>query len=286
MRKFLKYLAILALTVFLVDTLTLVSFDRLILQSKVRYTRMQFDEYDIAILGNSRGVNSVSEGIFENAYNVDIINLSHNGLNKSEIFHLAGRVRDSTIVFIECSSLLMDKGKIELNPGRLNVFSNLRKEKFRLFKSSVFNHEIFLRSLYYLLGSDANWTNDGVMSKEKLNFLTLELDDTPKAQLYYRKEEFHRLYSALALRGITPVFYVAPIRAEYVRKHKNWNGTLAELESDFPHFMDLSFSITDIESFADLMHTNKKEIDKVHNAIYQEFKALKIKPTNISAHGF
>lgn len=270
MRKFLKYLGILIVTVFLVDMFTLITFDELILHSKIRYTRMHYDEYDIAILGNSRGVNSVSEGIFERAHDANIINLSHNGLFKNEIFHLADKVKDSTTVYVECTALLWDTSKMELNPGRMNVFSLLREEKFRLFKSSVFNHEIFLRSIYYLFTSDADWTNNSVLNKEKLTFLTSDLQEDSK-DLYYRKDEFKCLHDNMAKRGITTVFYVAPIRMESVQEYKNWELTLCEIKSDFPDFIDLSFIITDIESFADLIHSNKNEINKIHKVIYENF---------------
>ena len=186
MKKFIKYLTVLLLTTLLVDNITLVSLDRLISHSKIRYSRMLYDEYDIAILGNSRGVNSVSEEIFENTYDLNILNLSHNGLSKNEIFHLAGRVKDSTIVFIEITALLWDTSSVESNAGRLDVFSNLRKEKFRLLQSSVFNHEIFLRCIYYLKGSDANWTNNGVLTNEKLQFLISGMEANSK-ELFMEK---------------------------------------------------------------------------------------------------
>ena len=246
---------------------------------------MQYDRYEIAILGNSRGVNSVSEDIFERVHGVNIINLSHNGLSKNEIFYLADRVKDSTTVYVECTALLWDSTKIVTNPSRLNVFRYLRQEKFRLLQSSVFNHEIFLRSIYYLFSSDADWTNNGVLTKEKLDFLTLKLEDNSK-RIYYRKDEFERLHDGMAKRGITTVFYVAPMRWESVQQYKNWELTLSELKSDFPDFMDLSFIIADIKSFADLVHTNKKEIDKIHTAILDDFVSHKLKPTKISADGF
>jgi hypothetical protein len=287
MRKFLKHLSVLFLTVFLVDKVALVAFDKLIQQSGIRYSRMQYDEYDIAVIGNSRGVNSVSEEIFQRSYDVNIINLSYNGLNKNEIFSLAGRVKDSITVYIECTSLLWDTdtSETESSSERIDVFRNLREEKFRIFQSSVFNHEIFLRSIYYYFSSDANWTNNGILSKAKLNFLTSKLEDNSK-ELNYRKDVFTRLYESLAKRGITTVFYVAPIRVEKVQEYKNWDLTLSEVKSDFPGFIDLSFSITDIESFADLVHSNKNEIEKLHKEIYEDFASRKLKPTNISADGF
>ena len=167
----------------------------------------------------------------------------------------------------------------------LNVFKNLRESEFRVLKTNVFNHEIFLRSLYFIFSSDEVWSNNGVMSKDKLEFITSNLIPYSK-QLNYRKEEFSILFESLMARGITPVFYISPIREEKVSEYKNWDEVLAQIESDFPNFMNLTDSVTDIESFADLLHTNKREIKKVHSAIMDEFRRITIKPTNISAGGF
>ena len=285
MRLFFRYISIFLISVLIIDSLATITLDKIISHSKIRYVRMLSEDYSMVILGNSRGVNSVSEGIFERTHEENIINLSHNGLSKDEIFYISQHIRDSTIVFIECTSFLWDTSKMELKPHRLNVFKNLRESEFRVLKTNVFNHEIFLRSLYYIFSSDEDWTNNGVMSKDKLEFITSNLIPCSK-QLNYRKEEFSILFESLMARGITPVFYISPVREEKVSEYTNWDEVLAQIESDFPNFLNLTDSVTDIESFADLVHTNKREIKKVHSAIMDEFKRITIKPTNISADGF
>ena len=118
---------------------------------------MATEYYDVAILGNSRGVNSVNEEILENEEGIEAINLSHNGLLPSEILHLATFLRDSSTVYIEASTFLWSDQEIQSNHARFNVFKNLRGKSWNLLSLSNYNHEIFLRALYYLQGSDGGW---------------------------------------------------------------------------------------------------------------------------------
>ena len=54
--------------------------DAVIKQSDIRYCRMHTEDYEFAV-GNSRGVNSVNEKIFEEDLGLEIVNLSHNSLS-------------------------------------------------------------------------------------------------------------------------------------------------------------------------------------------------------------
>lgn len=268
MNNFLRFLLFWLIAIVLVDMIASLFLDSVIKHSGIRYSRMTAEYYDVAVLGNSRGVNSVNEEIFENEEDLEVLNLSHNGLSSSEILHLAKFLRDSATVYIEASAFLWSDKPSKSNNARFNVFKHLRGESWKLLSLSNYNHEIFLRALYYLKGSDKGWANDGVMTSEKLSFLSSQLTD--KNRLNCDLTDFHLLSQSLSERGVRTIFYLAPMRIELIENYENWESCMSELRKNFPDsFIDLSRAVTDAASFADLMHTNNKEVRVIHKALLQ-----------------
>ena len=106
------------------------------------------------------------------------------------------------------------------------------------------------------------------MTSEKLSFLSSQL--TEKKTLNCDLTDFFALSKSLSQRGIRTIFYIAPIRVELIENFENWESCTSELQKNFPgSFIDLSRTVTDAQSFADLMHTNKNEVRVIHKALLQ-----------------
>ena len=156
-RKFLGGVSIFIACLFGADFMLTFLIDQVIKQSDIRYCRMHTEDYEFAVLGNSRGVNSVNEKIFEEDLGLEIVNLSHNSLSPGEILHLSDFLHDS-LVFVEVSTysgLRKKSRKVLADSKFLNLLSQVAK-----CWCCKFQQRNFLRSLYYLFGSDAGWSNN------------------------------------------------------------------------------------------------------------------------------
>lgn len=273
MNNFIRFLLSCAVVIVLVDRSTTFALDSIIKHSGIRYSRMAREHYDVAVLGNSRGVNSVNEAIFRDEEGLEVINLSHNGLRFPEILFLSKSLNDSSTVFVEASAMFWTKPDSKPYDERFDVFKNLREGGIQFLSLAHFNHELFLRSLYYLGGSDAGWANHGTLTSEKLLFLKSQR--AHKEMLNCDLSMFELLAEGLKSRGIRTIFYVAPMRTELIESYVNWGSCISALESSYPKdFIDLSLEVEDMSSFADLMHTNNREVRKIHKALL-EFAEVK-----------
>ena len=269
-RKFLGSVSIFIACLAGADFMLTFLIDQVIKQSDIRYCRMHTEDYEFAVLGNSRGVNSVNEKIFEEDLGLEIVNLSHNSLSPGEILHLSDFLHDSSFVFVEVSTYLWAQEEVEKSAGRFKVFESLRPQSSEIFGVANFNNEIFLRSLYYLFGSDAGWANNGVLDDNRLRVLVGQLSDE---DLHIdRIHDLKKLETTLLAKGVRVHFYMAPMRSELRESYRNWEPCLVALQRAFPeNFSDLSGLIQAQESFADLMHTNNREVRKIHTALYDCF---------------
>lgn len=242
-------------------------FDYTVSKSHIRFERMLTEQYELCVLGNSRGVNSLSESRFEEKYLLETMNLSYNGLLKSEILFLAEHIRDSTVVFVEATSFLWDSTSYRDGTLRFNVFSHLRQST-RRFRLLDFNNELFLRSLYYLTDSDDSWINTGILKEDKLHLLVGKLQTK---ELVFDKEAVQRVNEIFGKKYVRPVYFIAPIRSELKSSYINWDKAVAELRNEVDTLVDLSDIFVETDYFADLLHTNDKAVDRIHHEIWSVF---------------
>lgn len=273
MKEFVKYILVLLISFFLLNITLSGLIDRTLKYSNIRFTRMVSDDYDMAVMGNSRAVNSMSEDLFEKKLGLNVINLGYNGLTKGEMFFLATHLRDSTVLFLECSGLLWGKSSVFDYDNKFRSFEHLRDSSFDPLSLANYNNELFLRSLYYLTGNDRNWINNGQLSNDKLNFLKEGLSSR---SLFYDAIDFQNFDSLFALRNIEAYYFIAPIRPEMKEAYLNWNEIMLELHKRYPdNFYDLSNLIYRRESFADLIHTNRNELDLIHDSLFSIYSKSK-----------
>ena len=268
MKKFLIYLASLLLVVFLLDKMVAFSLDQLLERSNFRWMNIFSETPDAYIVGNSRGVNAVNEMQFDAQYDLDILNISYNGLDDVEIEHLLTFVPKDKLVLIEISPFL-DKAADHVwnrELRRFHPFKQLRvKDPIReIFQTYYFNNELTLRALYYLLGSDKSWINQGVLADNVVELLSQKIKP-----LEYYSESLEKFIPFLDENGYQYLFFYAPVHPLYKEKITNWNEINTFLQQKLSNkYLDLSDLFTENKYFADLIHTNALGINVMHKELY------------------
>jgi hypothetical protein len=243
--------------------------------SLIRYSRLYNEriDADIVFAGNSRGVNSFYAPYFNEVTGLDSINLSYNGISiplvKVFIDDYLERNDAPKVIFIETTCLNTSyKALPNFKQYIDNSVSirNMTKEHFPsifysnlISKSFKFNSEYFLRTLYYLQKDDQTWINRYSISLDL--YANLEpVDDFYMVQLV-DSDSMNILKSMVVdyrNKGITVILVLAPIIDKY-RNRENINSYLTDIkvQSDLD-VVDLSDALSNIEMFADTVHTNEK----------------------------
>jgi hypothetical protein len=241
--------------------------------SSIRYSRLYNENInaDILFAGNSRGINSFYVPYFNEKTGLKSFNLSYNGLSiplvKVFIDDYLELNNAPKIIFLEVTCLNMSLAALPNFKQYFDNSSSLRdliKESIPEFfylnfitKSYKFNSEFFLRSLYYLTQDDQKWINRYTIKKEYYEslervdkFYMVHDVDIEALQIFKSMvDEYHK-------KGITVIPVLAPIIDKYrneedIDKYLNDIKLYTNLE-----VVDLSNAITDINMFADAVHTN------------------------------
>ena len=129
--------------------------------SNFRFTRYFRNKiHNVYILGNSRAVNSINEKYANDSLNLDVINISYNGMPFNVVESLLSDIcstQHEKIILIEITALF--KNNIDNNYSYYSnnsVFfrNNYKSTIYSYLPLFTFNNEIFLRNIYYLTKND------------------------------------------------------------------------------------------------------------------------------------
>jgi len=246
--------------------------DKVLESSNFRFINIEQENPDFYVIGNSRGVNSVKESQFDSSYCLDVLNISFVGLKPDEIKYLIKKINNKKPVLIEISSLFSNNNSSTRPSQRFSVFKNLREKRLDVFNLYRFNNDLFLRSIYYLFSSDKSWGNNRVLDSVKKKIL-LKKENT----LEINTSSLISFRSYLDQNNINYLFYYAPIHPEKKVLISNWESINSDLKNTLNNrYLDLSDLIKDDLSFADLIHTNGRQQDLIHNSIFEFLKSNNI----------
>lgn len=253
MKKFIKYIvAIFALVVSL-NFFGSFLLDLLISKSNFRWINMFEESPSAYVIGNSRGVNSIIEKEFNEKCNLDILNLSYNGLQPSEIEHLVKFTNVDKPLIIEISTFLVQTN-YSLDNFRFSSIKNLRNYSdwsTTLFPLFNYNNDLTLRLLYYNFSNDKSWVNSGV-----LDDLEVKIYESKLNKISYDLSKLIDFLQFLENRGQDYILYHSPIHNSYKKSITNFDEVIDQIKELSPSFLDLSSSLQSNEFFADLGHSN------------------------------
>jgi hypothetical protein len=224
--------------------------------------------YDILVVGNSRAVHSVfapemSEKVCLSVFNAafdgmsgDLMEallldyLDHNASPKAVLIEVSNATQGPNLA---SEMRLFAKGHLRAVVDRLTPFAPWWESVSHLYR---FDNEMTLRALYYRHRSDQDWIASGPpMTDEVISNLKRLQWDTNAAGF----AAIVRLGHELRDRGITPIFYVAPLHPVFGRLVPEYDRVFKEmavqLGPEFP-IIDMSTAIRDNGKFVDVLHTN------------------------------
>ena len=253
MKKFIKHLVTVFVIVVSLNFFGSFLLDLLISKSNFRWINMFEESPSAYVIGNSRGVNSIIEKEFNEKCNLDILNLSYNGLQPSEIEHLVKFTNVETPLIIEISTFLVQTN-FSLDNFIFSSIKNLRNYSdwsttfFPLFN---YNNNLTLRLLYYNFSNDKSWVNSGVLGDIEVKIYESKLND-----ISYDLSKLINFIQFLDNRGQDYILYHAPIHNSYKKSITNFDEVIDQTKELSPSFLDLSSSLQSNEFFADLGHSN------------------------------
>lgn len=281
-----KKLITLILTFFIIDFLVGTILSEASNASKIRYSRLYKEKInaDVIFIGNSRGVDSFYKPYFDSITGLNSINLSYNGLT----FPLAKVLMDDylernnspKIIFLETTCLYISHELLPVFKQYMTYstpISNMMQKQYPgifsasfFLKSYMFNSEYFLRTLYYLDKDDQALANHYTISKEYYESMEPDTEFKMIKQIDYEAVEMLKtMVVEYREKGITIVPVLAPVIDKY-RNKKAIDAYVSDISSYLEiDVVDFSNAVTEINMFADAMHTNEKGarvvVDKLVN---------------------
>jgi hypothetical protein len=257
------------------------SLDGILENSSFRYSQLYTRklENDVISVGNSRGVNSIYTPYFKEKYNINIMNLSYNGLKSNVLIPLLEDYLDlhkkPKTILIEVSNLYGENYKDGSKPNKLahffSIYTKYSERLSALFerdhkKSSEinkyfglyrYNSELLGRNIYYIFKKDSEWINryrinrKMIENTKKMYAFTVNIDTLAAKSLA-------RFASDAREKDIKIVLYIAPYLPDYRSKISNIEIIKTDLEKLLGHpIIDLSKIITSEKMFADRVHSNE-----------------------------
>jgi hypothetical protein len=253
MKKFITYLFTVFVLVTCLNFFGSFLLDLLISKSNFRWINMFNESPSAYVIGNSRGVNSIVEKEFNENCELEILNLSYNGLQPPEIKHLVKFTDIEKPLIIEISTFLLQTN-FDLDEFRFSSIKNLRNYSdfsttfFPLFN---YNNDLTLRLLYYNFTNDKSWVNSGVLGD-----IEAKIYESKLSNLSYDLSKLIDFIQFLDNRGQDYILYHAPIHNSYKKSITNFDKVVDQIKELSPSFLDLSSSLQSNEFFADLGHSN------------------------------
>ncbi len=247
--------------------------DMVVLQSHFRFSAVYKGKqnYDILVLGNSRGVNTFYAPAIEAATGKTTLNLSYNGMSAdvAEALFMDYLDRNSKpkLLIVEVSNVTHKSdllNELKLFAGHSERLASLLGEAnpdiavwtaaSHVFR---FNGEMFLRTLYYLKSSDQSWINRYHISPALVQSLR-EGRQQELELLPVNLEALRRMVVTAKQRDITVRLVISPYLPEYRQHLSNlptWVKNVQAIAANNP-IWDYSNAVKDTSAFADRLHLN------------------------------
>ena len=282
--KYLKYsISILIfLSIFFIGQYLIeLSLEKIIENSSFRYSRLytQKLENDVISIGNSRGVNSIYTPYFKEKYNINIMNLSYNGLKSDVLIPLLEDYLDlhkkPKTILIEVSNLYGENRKYNSKSNKLahsfSIYTKYSERLSKLFerdhkKSSEinkyfglyrYNSELLGRNIYYIFKKDNEWINRYRINDKMIKNTSNMNDFIVNINTSATKSLAKFILDARS-KNIKIILYIAPYLPDYHSKISNINVVKNDLAKLLNHqIIDLSKLISEEKMFADRVHSNE-----------------------------
>ncbi|WP_343688993.1 hypothetical protein [Chitinophaga sp.] len=216
------------------------------------------------ILGNSRAVNAVNEQYATQSKHTDLINLGFNGMNYQTISALISDIntkQTNATLFIEITGLLEEKQDDSYayymgnSPFLREQYKNTKYAYLHLMR---LNNEIFLRNIYYLKKSDADWINKYTISENIIEETRkLAPNDTTMANRPLLIKRMRNIVENCNQYNNKAIFFLAPYYPEYLKKLSQYPPLIDTIQQlhvfDFHDLNTLKIPTT---GFSDRIHTN------------------------------
>lgn len=269
MKKFLQHIVFLIITIFVADKVMSSSFDIILKNSNFRWVNVTKEIPQVYIIGNSRGVNSVNESLFEKEFNLDILNLSYNGMSPYEIEYILNYTDKNKLHLFEISSFLTENANESKGVDRFDPIKDLRQPTTafnkKIFQLLNFNNELTLRLIYYIFKNDKNWSNNGILTTKEA-----EIQEKRLLIQQYNLQRLKFFLDYLHKNGFINVkFYLAPMHPKYISSIENFNSFNEEIDLVLgDKFLNLAHLFKDNSFYADLVHNNRKGARLIHEELH------------------
>jgi hypothetical protein len=272
--KRIAWIIIFLMTSFAGDRVVASLFAKVALQSQFRLSLLYKggQQYDMLILGNSRGVNSFYAPALQEATGKTTLNLSYNGMSadlaEALFMDYLDRNRKPKLLILEISNvshksdLLNDLKLYTTHSERLaklfrkaNANAALWTDVSHVFRS---NGEMFLRILYYLNVPDQTWINRYQINSALAQSTRYARSET-LAVIPENLAALKRIINTAQREGIGVRLVLGPYLPAYGERLVNLQDWIEEVgkgvKSDTP-IWDYSTAIKDATAFADREHLN------------------------------
>jgi hypothetical protein len=266
MFKFTKKILIILLTFLLAQYFIYIFTNKFLTnKSNFRITRyFKNKKHNYFILGNSRGVNSVNESYAKKSLNIDLINLSFNGMPFKNIYSLYQDINSNnynSTIFIEASSLSnndIDNSYVYYSSQSPFISKLYPDLKYYILPLLKFNNELFLRNIYYLFKNDDDWVNRNTINKSLINSISISEQNKIVNNYKILTENIKKINIIANKNNNKIIFFLAPYYPKYLSTLTDYNK-LCNYFNEYNNnylFIDLNKVKLSDEQFADRIHTN------------------------------
>ena len=266
MFKFTKKILIILLTFLLAQYFIYIFTNKFLTnKSNFRITRyFKNKKHKYFILGNSRGVNSVNESYAKKSLNIDLINLSFNGMPFKNIYSLYQDINSNnynSTIFIEASSLSnndIDNSYVYYSSQSPFISKLYPDLKYYILPLLKFNNELFLRNIYYLFKNDDDWVNRNTINKSLINSISISEKNKIVNNYKILTENIKKINIIAKKNNNKIIFFLAPYYPKYLITLTDYNK-LCNYFNEYNNnylFIDLNKVKLSDEQFADRIHTN------------------------------
>jgi hypothetical protein len=247
--------------------------DKVVLQSGFRFSILYRggQQYDMLILGNSRGVNSFYAPAVQEATGRTTLNLSYNGMSadlaEALFMDYLDRNRKPKLLILEISNVAHKSDLLT----ELKLYTTHSERLSKLFRKAnpeaafwaeasrvfQFNGEMFLRTLYYLNASDQSWINRYRIGAAMVRSVR-EGQQDELGLLPENLDALRHIIETARQKGIAVRLVIGPYLPQYRRHLSNlsgWVKTVQSVATDVP-IWDYSMAVEEAASFADRLHLN------------------------------
>jgi hypothetical protein len=271
--KALAWMIIFILTLLAGDRVIGSLLDRVLLLSQFRFSLVYKGghQYDVLIIGNSRGVNSFYAPAVQETTGLSTLNLSYNGMSADLAEALfkdyLERNKKPKILILEVSNLT-HRGDLL---SELKLYTPHSERLTKLFckhnpsaalwtrASHVFqfNSEMFLRALYYLTASDQTWINRYQISPALVHSLRTSQENS-LTMFPENLKALERILGTARQENIAVRLVISPYLPNYAQRLSNIRGWVQQVEAVTMgiRVMDYSAAVTATSAFADRLHLN------------------------------